>query len=58
MTWAGGKIPARASEQGFDALVQGRLVVFDGEDVFPVSFQDLFHVVAVDVQRIGGDDDP
>jgi hypothetical protein len=58
VTWAGGKIPARASEQSFDALVQGRLVVFDGEDVFPVSFQDPFHVVPVDVQCISGDHDP
>lgn len=34
------------------------MVAFDGQDVLPVSFQDLFHVVPVDVQRISGDHDP
>jgi hypothetical protein len=58
VTWAGGKRPVRVGEQGLDGVVQDRLVTFHGEDVLPVSFQDLFHVAPVDVQRVGGDHDP
>jgi hypothetical protein len=58
VTWAGGETPVRVSEQGLDAVTQDRLVAFDSEDVFPVSFQDLLDVAPVDVERVGGDHHP
>jgi hypothetical protein len=47
-----GERPVRVGEQGLDAVMQDRLVAFYGEDVLPVSFQDLFHGAPVDVQRV------
>ncbi len=38
--------------------MQDWLVAFHGEDVLPVSFQDLFDVALVDVECVGGDHDP